>query len=122
MQNLFLIYGKNIPKSLFLSFCLLLLFTNIIFAKNKSNDKKYTRVFQTYGYLLGQQFSLNRIQNELPELSMQANNLALQFDLKYPLIKIKLEDYLRNENDFEIIKKELENKLYYNIIVIILFF
>ena len=112
MQNLFSIYGKNIPKSLFLSFCLLLLFTNIIFAKNKSNDKKYTRVFQTYGYLLGQQFSLNRIQNELPELSMQANNLALQFDLKYPLIKIKLEDYLRSENDFEIIKKELENKLY----------
>jgi S1-C subfamily serine protease len=111
--NLFSIYKNIIHKYIFFTICLLFVFTNIVFAQKKSSDQKYKRVFQTYGFLRGQQLSLNRIQNELPELSMQASTLALQFDLKFPLITMKLEAYLRTENEsvFKIIKKELENKL-----------
>lgn len=113
MQNPYLLHTKNCRIFIFISICLLVVFTNLIFAQKNPNNLKYKRVFQTYSFLRGQKLSLNRIQNELPELSIQASNFALQFDLKYPSITMKLEDYLRAENEsaFQIIKKELENKL-----------
>ena len=46
-------------------------------------EAKWQRVSKTYGFLLGQEYSLNRIKKELPELKNDLLVAEMSFDLTF---------------------------------------
>ncbi len=71
-------------------------------------------ISKVYGFLLGQNFSLTRIERTYPEMAMQVEMARLTFNAAFPDIQKKLEAELVsaiNDGNFKKIKTELEQKL-----------
>jgi hypothetical protein len=103
----------NLSKNLFLLLCFFSINLSLCYAQKNSLDDKYKRVFQTYSYLTGQNFALQKISKKIPELRPRVNKLSNEFNLKYPSILAILEDYLITKNSklFEDAKTEIQVKL-----------
>lgn len=59
------------------------------------NPKSMKGIIQTYGFVLGQEYSLSRIESEFPDLSENVKMARAQFDFSFPNIKTKLETQLK---------------------------
>ena len=103
----------NFSKSLLLIFCFFSINLSLCYAQKNTLDDKYKRVFQTYSYLTGQNFALQKISKKFPELRPRANKLTNEFNLKHPSILSILEGYLieKNAKIFEEAKTEIQLKL-----------
>lgn len=97
----------------------LLTFFLKVFSQNDESIKpsKYKRVSQAFGYLLGQEFTLEKIQDKFPETKMKVKMASLEFNSNFGLAKTNIiiylkeiygNDYLKLENS---ITKEIEKIL-----------
>lgn len=71
-------------------------------------------LFQAYGYIIGQDYSLERIQKEYPELSGGVEIARAQFHAAFPKIKSKFEEHLLSildEESFEIYRSQLKGQI-----------
>lgn len=82
------------------------------------NQSSVKGITQTYGYVLGQEFSLSRINKEFPELSISVELARSKFGSSFPDIKAKLETQLKNamgeklfEQTASNLRKNLQEKL-----------
>ena len=69
---------------------------------------------QAYGFILGQEYSLSRIQKEFPELASDVELARLQFRATFPDIKTKLETQLTTtmgERNFQETANSIRTKL-----------
>lgn len=78
-------------------------------------ETKWQRVSKTYGYLLGQEYSINRIKKELPELKNDLLVAEMSFDLTFSKAREGIEKYLKeyagSEEEFKIVDQELRKEL-----------
>lgn len=89
------------------------LYSSTIFAMN-INSSLVKGVAQTYGYVLGQEYTLSRIANDLPEMTIDVELARGQFNSAFPDIKNKLETQLKQalgEKLFQETKANLQIKL-----------
>jgi S1-C subfamily serine protease len=98
-------------KFLFLIICTLYFNTNC--SAQEKIDSKFERYFQTYGYLTGQNISIERIKKSFPALKNMAYDLEKKFNLKFPLVAEKLESNLNkiSAEAFKELKTEVISKL-----------
>lgn len=76
-------------------FCLLgISAATITAAELNFNQRSIKELGQAYGYVLGQDFSLERIKKEYPELSPIVMLVNAQFNSSFPSIKSKLQEQL----------------------------
>jgi len=78
------------------------------------NPTSVKGIAQTYGFVLGQEYSLSRISKEFPELTVNVDLARAQFDSTFPDIKTKLETQLKKamgEKLFEETTTNLRTKL-----------
>lgn len=98
-------------KSLIISFLVLLISFSV-----KSQDKldlqkpKYERVSRAYGFIVGQEYALKRIEEKFPELKIKVLRARLMFNSSYDIafegLKKYLATYLGGDTNF----KKFENK------------
>ena len=74
--------------------------THNLIAQNNSNLKliqpKYKRVSEAYGYLMGQEVTLKRIESEYPQLGIQVIVARTTFNQTFGISKEGIENYLTN--------------------------
>lgn len=58
------------------------------------NNKKNQRVKNAYGYLIGQEYSINIIKSKFPNLAINATLAKTKFDATFEGAKNKIKDYL----------------------------
>jgi hypothetical protein len=80
--------------------CLSVLITAFLYGYSQEDiilqKTKFERVNQAYGYLLGQEYSLDRIKNRYPDLSMQVLTARTAFGTSFKLARTNITDYLKN--------------------------
>lgn len=78
-------------------------------------EAKWQRVSKTYGFLLGQEYSLNRIKKELPELKNDLLVAEMSFDLTFSKAREGVENYLKeyagSDEEFKKVDQELRKEL-----------
>jgi len=82
-------------KRCFFMLVLLAIFPATSFAINY-NPSSVKGIAQAYGFVLGQEYSLSRIESEFPELAMGVVLARSQFGGTFPDIQTKLETQLKN--------------------------
>ncbi|MBL8525566.1 MAG: hypothetical protein JNN20_17945 [Betaproteobacteria bacterium] len=88
--------GAIVPRTIRWALVLLALFfhSSVSIAIN-FNPISIKGMAQTYGFLLGQEYSLSRIEKEFPELTGEVELARAQFGSTFPYIKPKLETQLK---------------------------
>lgn len=103
--------AMSIVKHAKRSFLILLAFAAVpavSFAIN-FNPTSVKGLAQSYGFVLGQEFSLSRIDKEFPELSGAVELARAQFGSTFPDIKTKLEMQLKNAMGEKLFQKTATN-------------
>lgn len=89
--------GLNVFKCCFAF--LLLIFVTLAYTPEcraiNVNSKSLSGLAQTYGFVLGQDFTLGRIKEEFPDIRGDADLRRAQFEAAFPRIKEKLETELK---------------------------
>jgi hypothetical protein len=85
---------------LVISYIFITLLTHNLIAQNNSNLKlkqpKYKRVSEAYSYLMAQEATLKRIENEYPQLGIQVRVAQISFNQTFGISKKGIENYLTN--------------------------
>lgn len=85
----------------------------VVYAAN-FNKNSVKGLAQAYGYVLGQEFQLERISREYPELSPAVMLAKVQFDSSFPKIKSKLKEqliFVMGEDFFRIVSADIKQQL-----------
>ena len=78
------------------------------------NQNSIKALSKAYGFLLGQEYSLKRIESTYPALRLPVETARLAFGASFPGVKEKIERELSQgmgEANFRKVRRELENKL-----------
>lgn len=78
------------------------------------NPTSVKGIAQTYGFVLGQEYSLSRIEHNFPELAIGVMLARAQFSATFPDIKIKLEAQLQSamsDKQFEKTASTIQTKI-----------
>lgn len=98
-------------KCLIISFLVLLISFSV-----QSQDKldlqkpKYERVSRAYGFIMGQEFALKRIEGKFPELKIKVLRSRLMFNSSFDIAFVGLKKYLVNYLGGDANFKKFENK------------
>lgn len=93
---------------------LLFLLSNIQALEFQHSKNSVTGLSRAYGFILGQEFSLERINNEYPELSASVVFVKANFDASFPSIRLKFKNQLISvlgEKGFEETETALNTKI-----------
>jgi hypothetical protein len=79
-----------------LSFLIIGLMTFNLFGQSNDNLKiaKYKRVSEAYGYIIGQEYTLNLIKKEFPKYELQILHAAMSFNSSFGKSIIEIKKYL----------------------------
>lgn len=91
---------------------ILFLYSTILFSQTKGNiiESKKIRVFKAYGYLIGQEYTLNSIKKEHPELQVNILKAEKEFNIVFGKAKVELQNYIKEAVGNEELKK-IKNKV-----------
>jgi hypothetical protein len=104
------VFKRTLPWA----FVLLLIGPTAAFSAN-FNAATTKGISQAYGFVLGQDYTLARIAEEIPELSLNVELARSQFGATFPNIKVKLESQLKvalGQKVFEALAKTTQIKIY----------
>ncbi|WP_139922147.1 hypothetical protein [Hymenobacter sp. DG01] len=87
-------FSLTIIRSIFFLICVFV--SKESNSQNISSKNQLSEVSRTYGYLLGQDYSLDRISREHPNLQMQAIQAKGEFKIKFGNAREKIESALKN--------------------------
>lgn len=99
-------------KNLFTIFFLFFFIIINVIGQTTDNFKKpkYKRVAEAYGFIIAQEYSLNRIRNEFPQFEIKTLNAQISFNSTFGKSKEGLKKYLTEylgENEFKKYEEEL---------------
>lgn len=99
-------------------YCILILFLATINSFGQITDNinkpKYKRVSEAYGYIIGQDYSLNLIKNELPKLEINIIKVQMAFNSTFGKSKEGMKNYLKEylgQSEFNLFEEKLINEI-----------
>lgn len=102
-------------KYIFLVILFILTSTNVNGQKTDYlNKPKHQRVSQAYGFIIGQEYTLNIIKSEFPKFEIHVLKAEMAFNSTFGNSKVKLKDYLLDflgQNEFLKFEGTLQNEL-----------
>jgi hypothetical protein len=99
-------------KKNILSILILIITTNAIFCQKSENlnKSKNTRVIEAYGFIVGQEYTLNKIVKDYPHLKADVLIVQMNFNQIFSKSKIGLENYIKYSSGKEDLS-EIDSKI-----------